>query len=65
MSRVKFDYNQRVKFVCNGKENIGIIFIIDAYGILRHPAEVSYDIKGDDNIISNHIMQSDISEIES
>ena len=40
----KFNYGDKVKFICNGEQLVGTIEIIDAYGTFFDNSDVHYDI---------------------
>lgn len=43
----KYKLGEKVKFTLNGKETIGEVYIIDAYGTFEQNQEVSYDVMVD------------------
>ena len=62
----KYAYGDKVKFTIDGKEIIGTIEIIDAYGTFEQNREVSYDImvKGEPwNMLYKHITENGVEKI--
>lgn len=44
LGKPKYIYGDKVKFLCEREEMIGIIYVVDAYGTFFQNEEPSYDI---------------------
>lgn len=44
IGKPKFKKEEKVSFIFNGKNYIGKIFIVDAFGVFEDPSDVHYDI---------------------
>lgn len=52
----KYNYKDKVVFICNNKKIIGTVEIIDAYGTFFKQNDVSYDIYcKEDNTLYKHV----------
>lgn len=61
----KFKEGDKVKFSCNGKDLIGTIYIVDKYGTLDDPSDVSYDILVEsENCLYKHFTESLVGKYE-
>lgn len=59
LGKPKYDYDDNVRFIINGKEVCGKVAIIDAYGTFEQDEEVSYDILVEsENTLYKHIRES-------
>ena len=58
LGKPKYELDERVKFVIDGKVKHGYVFIIDKYGTFFDNSDVSYDIMVEsDNILYKHIRE--------
>ena len=71
LGKPKYKYGDKVKFVINGKEVIGVIEIIDSYGTFEQHDEVSYDILADETnpitatpCLFKHIVETNVEKCE-
>lgn len=61
----KFKEGDRVKFICNGKDLIGTVEIVDKYGTFDNPNDVSYDIfVEEENCLYKHFTEKLVSKYE-
>ena len=58
LGKPKYDYDDAVKFVIDGKIKHGYVCIIDKYGTFFDDSDVSYDIMVEsENILYKHIRE--------
>lgn len=65
IGKPKFKRGDMVKFICDNKEKIGKIDIIDAYGTFLNPGDVSYDILVEkENCLYKHISEKGVEKFD-
>ena len=59
LGRPKYTYEDVVKFKISGREIVGKVYIVDAYGTFDQDSQPSYDIIVDEeNFLYKHIPES-------